>query len=194
MTTSRASVPRATIPIKLKNELLKLKDQGAYTLIASPKNYSLMTASSLQYLTKLKKKTGVYMSLNLPCRKITEQLKNSTDLNKILFIDGTGERKEVNEEVNENCLFIQGAKSLTELSLTLSEACKNKEVQFVFFDSIRTLLVYNSLENTEQFLYYLINHLRRFNILLILASVDEEKSNKLIPFLSQFCDKCIKMR
>ena len=66
-------------------------------------------------------------------------------------------------------------------------------IKFVFLDSVSTLLIYNNLETTERFVHYMINKIRNMGFFVVLISIDEEKSNKLIPILSQFCDKIIKI-
>lgn len=117
--------------------------------------------------------------------------KENIDTKRLLFIECTGQEQK--SKVN-NCVSLKSNQSLTELSLSISEACKNKKNQFIFFDSVSTLLIYNNLETTERFIHYIVNRIKNLGLFMVLISIDEEKSNKLLPILSQFCDKIIKIK
>jgi len=75
----------------------------------------------------------------------------------------------------------------------MTAACKNEKVKFIFFDSLTTLLIYHDLNTAERFIHYFLNKITNLNILMIVVSIDEEKSRKLMPILSQLCEKIIKI-
>lgn len=174
----------------LKRELGKIKtSKGIYIIISRPENYQLINEEIVSYLTKKLRLGGAYISLNKPSYEISKNLEEKKVLTKdILFIEGVEEDCKL-----KNCIPLQESKSLTELSLTISKICKSDTIKFIFLDSASTLLIYNSLEITERFMQYLINKIKNLGILLIIISVDEEKSNKLTPILAQFCDGYIKL-
>ncbi|MBU0460862.1 MAG: hypothetical protein KJ771_08725, partial [Nanoarchaeota archaeon] len=92
-----------------------------------------------------------------------------------------------------NCIFLGRNKSLTALSMAMTQASKQKEMKFMFFDSVTTLLIYNKLDSAERFIHYFINKVRNLEILMIIMSVEEDKTKKILPLLTQFCDGLIKV-
>lgn len=66
-------------------------------------------------------------------------------------------------------------------------------MEFIFFDSVTTLLIYNKQETVERFIHFFLNKIKNMNILMIIISVEEKKTNKIIPILDQFCDGCIRI-
>ena len=161
-----------------------------YVFISKPEDYKDANSIMMAYLATKKDMTGVYVTLNSPYREITRQMEaNRINTNKILFIDGTDEAG-----CNEiNCISLEGNKSLTALSLAMTQSCKNPTVQYLFFDSITTLLLYNDIETTQRFMHFLINKIQNLDIFMILICVEEEKSSKLMPFLSQILDGIVRL-
>ena len=177
---------------KVLAELKKMKiAQGAYTVISQPGDYLLVNNTILSYLTEELGLSGIYASLNKPCGILSRELKEEKiNTKKLFFIDGTGEK---NSQDIGNCIALQSSKSLTELSLAITEISKNKAAQFIFFDSLSTFLVYNSQEIVERFIHYIVTKSKNLGLFMVLLSVEEERSNKLIPLLTQICDGCIKI-
>lgn len=166
-----------------------LGKKGVYTVITKPENYLIANQEILHLLNQ--KFPGIYVTLNKSHCNIIEKIKKEkVDTSLILFIDN-------NEEGDgcgaENAIFIGRNKSLTALSLAISEAVKQKSLKFILFDSVTTLLVYHKLEETEQFMHFLINKVKNLDILMIIMAVNEGKTRKLIPILSQFCDELIEV-
>lgn len=158
--------------------------------VLKPEDYHETSVAILDYLTKKLRLSGIYVSLGSSCREVSKFLEeNKVNPKKLVFVDCACEgRTKV-----DNCMPLKGNRSLTELSLTISEACKDSANKFVFFDSMTNVLMYNSIETTERFMHFLINKIKSLGILFIIVSADEEKSNKLLPTMSQFCDNCVKI-
>ena len=177
---------------KVIAQLAKIKSKkGIYTFVSKPEDYLAVNNAICSSLTQNLKFSGIYVSLNNSCKEMLEKFdKEKIDTNKLLFIESTGQEQK--SRIN-SCISLKNNRSLTELSLSISEACKNKKNQFIFFDSVSTLLVYNNLETTEQFVHYMVNKIKNLGLFMVLISIEEEKSNKLLPILSQFCDKIIRI-
>ncbi len=182
----------SSVKKKVLAELAKIKTKkGVYTFISKPEDYTAANIVIISTLTKRLRLAGIYVTLNKPCSAVSKELeREKINLKQLLFIDGTGEEK---SKKISNCIYIQGNQSLTELSLAMTEAGRNKSTDFIFFDSLSTLLVYNSREITERFIHYIVNKGKSMNLFMVIISVEEERSNKLIPLLSQICDGCIKI-
>ncbi len=182
----------AQIRKKVVAQLAKIKStRGIYTFVSKPEDYLVVNKAIISYLTKNLKLCGVYVSLNNSCKTMLGMFdKEKINTQKILFIESTGQEQKSRVK---NCVSLNSNQSLTELSLSISEACKDDRIKFVFLDSVSTLLIYNTLETTERFIHYMVNKVRNMGFFVVLISIDEEKSNKLLPILSQFCDKVIKI-
>ncbi len=172
----------------------ELKDpKGICIILSKPEDYHSVNLMVLNHLTVKMKLCGIYGTLNMPYSSLSTLLeKNDMDISKLFFIDCTGERITKNIK-NGNCEYLKNPQSLTELSLMITELTNSGKFDFLFLDSISTLLIYNSLETTEKFAHYLINKIRILGLGGIIISLDDEKSNKIIPVISQFCDKCIRL-
>ena len=179
----------------LQNKLASVaKKKGIYVIISPPNKYKSVNATVLKYYTVKKKKNGIYVSLNKGYESVIENLKEKgVEISKLYFIDGITRTIDKEKEA-ENCTFVPNPGALTELSLGIATAAKTKKFDFLFLDSINTLLIYNDLKTTEKFTHYLTAMIRSANIGGILLSLDEESSNKLIQIITQFCDDSIDMR
>ncbi|MBI4440555.1 hypothetical protein HY639_00150 [Candidatus Woesearchaeota archaeon] len=58
---------------------------------------------------------------------------------------------------------------------------------------MNTLLVYNDTKVMERFIHFLVNKLRLFKMRGLIMVIDERKAAKILPILTQFCDKCVKI-
>lgn len=176
---------------KAISEISKIKSKnGIYTLVSNPEDYHVVNQEVIRFFTKKLNYSGIYIALNSSHCDLVRKFKSAKiNVNSLLFIDNVEEGKGCGAK---NAVFLGGSKSLTELSIAISEAAKNKAIKFVFFDSVTTLLIYNTLDITEKFVHYFTNKMRNLDInLVIIVAIKEQKTNKLLPILSQFCDKCI---
>ena len=175
---------------KVIKELAKLKkNKGVYAFLSKSEDYQVVNTEIMKYLTK--KNSGIYVTLNKTHCDLVEDLKNNKiDTDKILFIDNVEKDKGCGAN---NSLFLGGNQSLTALSMVMGKAAKQKEMKFMFFDSITTLLIYNKLDTAEKFIHYFINKVKNLEILMIIMSVEEEKTKKILPLLTQFCDGLVKI-
>ena len=179
----------------LQNKLASVaKKKGIYLIISPPNKYKSVNATVLKYYTVKKKKNGIYVSLNKGYESVIENLKEQgVEISRLYFIDGITRTIDKEKEA-KNCTFISNPGQLTELSLAITTAANTKKFDFLFLDSVNTLLIYNDLKTTEKFTHYLTARIRSSNIGGIILSLDEESSNKLIPIIIPFCDDSIDMR
>ncbi|MFA6048479.1 MAG: ATPase domain-containing protein [Candidatus Micrarchaeia archaeon] len=173
---------------KLATELSASRGKGGVFLIrCKPEDYRRAAIAAASVLTRKMGLSGAYVTLSRPFKKISEDLsENGADTAKIFFIDGSGS----GGRDSEKCKFLEG-ESLTELSLAISSALGSRNPDFYVIDSITTMLIYNDDETVQKFVHYLSSKVQNMGKLLVLISVEEEKSNRLVPALTQFCDKVI---
>ncbi len=130
----------------------------------------------------------LYISLNKSCLNILSELETeNVDTRNVFIVDATG--SESPKSKPKNCLFTDsGVRSLTELSIFITRAISSSECEFLFFDSLSTLTVFHSMEITEKFIHYLVSKLKQLDIGGVLFGIDDEKTDKIFPVMSQFCD------
>ncbi|MEK6809300.1 MAG: ATPase domain-containing protein [Nanoarchaeota archaeon] len=180
----------AKIKKKVETGLSKIDiKKGTYALISKSENYKQASLYTIQFLTE-KIGTGIYVTLNKPHCEIVKKLeREKVDTKDILFIDVVENEDKC---VADNCIFVAN-RSLTALSLAMTQACKQKAMKYLFFDSVTTLLIYEKFESVEKFIHFFLNKVKNVEILTIIIAVEEEKTNKIIPLLDQLCDETIRI-
>jgi len=176
---------------KILDELKKIsKTKGSYVFVSAPENYNDTRSFIARYLTSELNLHGVYVSLNKPTEQIVAEFsEKKVNVKNLHFIDSTGK----NADKDKRRFHISNNQSLTELSLVITYLTKTNNFDFLLFDSVSTLLMYNELSSVEKFVQFIINKMRNVGLTMITFSVDEENSNKLVSVISQFCDKVIKV-
>ena len=183
---------KSDINSKVLKELNPIKrEKGIYMFVSTPESYKSVSRTILyNILTKWKWK-GIYITLNTPYKQLLVDLKSHRiDISRLYFIDGISKTggKIIN---SDNCTFLEGPQSLTELSIAITTACNTKSFDFLFFDSLSTITMYNDLKTSEKFSQYIINKLRNLDINAIIISLNEKGSLEVISVVSQFCNKCV---
>ena len=181
----------AQIKKKVASELSKISSKGgAYTFISNAENYQSIGQEIIRFFTEKKRYYGIYVTLNKShCDTVKRLEEENINTKKILFIDNLEKEDGCRAK---NCIFL-GNKSLTALSLAMTEACKQKKMQFLFFDSITTLLIYEDLDTVKKFIHFFLNKVKNMDLLTVLMTVEEENTNKVLPLLEQFCDRLIRI-
>ena len=179
---------------KISEHIITLvKEKNVYLFCPCFEDYHIINKILLKELTIRYSLTGVYITLSQDYTTLQSHLKKKgIDVSKLYFIEGNI-RKNGKTSRTGSCTSIS-SNSLTELSLVITDTMNNGKFDFLFLDSISTLLMHNNIKTTELFIQYIISKLREYDLMGIFISLKEdEESNKLIPILSQFCDKCIKL-
>ena len=172
-----------------KKKLIELKEYVALATINS--KYANANIELIKYMTEEVKSPGVYVTLNKPFRTIESDLKNSKiDTRVIIFIDAVtktagGEIKKIDQ-----CLFIGSPENLSDISIAMDQAISSlkEKDKFLFFDSLNTLLLYNTAETVARFIHFLAGKMRIWKVKGIIISLEKKANKELIEELSQFCD------
>jgi archaellum biogenesis ATPase FlaH len=121
--------------------------------------------------------------------------KSKIDISRLYFIDAATKSGDFDSDnQSDNCTIIQGPGALTEISLAVTTAANTGKFQFLLFDSLSTLTVYNGLKTVEKFSTFLLSKIRNLNFSGIVLVLNEDVSNQLIPIVSQFCDYKIEVK
>jgi len=142
-------------------------------------------------LQKLAKTKGIYATLNKQYEVIKSELEEKKiDTDNILFIDGVSKKRNTPENAGK-VTYISGPESLTDLSIAITVATNTGNYKFLLLDSLTTLLIYNDAHNTQKFAHYLISKMSSYGMSMIILTLDEENSKKMLPILTPFCTKVI---
>ena len=170
------------------------KEKNIILVVSKSKDYFEKNTAVLKHLVNNLNLSGIYVTLNKGSKTIKAFLeKNKVDLSKLYFIDAASN---IGTDVppEKNITFIKhGQYALTEISLVISTLCNTRKYDFLFFDSLSTILIYHDLTTAEKFSHYLISKLKQNYISGIILSVSEGAAKDLIPSISQFCDKTIEL-
>lgn len=171
-------------------EVKNLKEFIALATV-SAKSYQKINIELIRHLTKTKNVPGVYVTLNKPFDIIKSVLEGKgVDTNMVIFIDAVTKTAGGKVSKTKNCLFIGNPENLSDISVAMDQAVRalpGKE-KFLFFDSLSTLLLYNSVETVVRFIHFLAGKMRVWKVKGIIISLERKADKDLIEELSQFCD------
>jgi hypothetical protein len=135
--------------------------------------------SACRFIASEKNSSAIWISTDTPYDKIKQKfseygfpLEQKSPRGGIYFLDMISHKAGVSRKKCDDCKYIQDPSNLTDLSLALNEALAKKKCGLVVLDSLNSLLVYNDLTKTLQFLRFLS------------ASVYEKKMTLLAYFVS----------
>jgi len=132
-----------------------------------------------------------YVSLNRPYNTLLDILADAgVDTSKFYFIDGITKTAELAEEC-ENCTFVSSAGALTELSLALANLLDERKFDFLLFDSLSTLLVYEEEVVVTKFVHSLMAKVRVSNCRGVFTCLKRDLDSVLIKDINMFADKVV---
>ncbi|MDO8628322.1 MAG: ATPase domain-containing protein [Nanoarchaeota archaeon] len=159
-------------------------------------SYNEANISIIKYLTTEQKIPGVYVTLNKPYTTVKQEL-SKAGINKdmVIFIDAITQTSGGKIEKTEDCLFIGSPDNLSDLSLSMDQAIMAvpSEQKFIFFDSLNTLLMYNSPATVAKFIHFLSGKMRVWKVRGIIVSLQKQSNKELVDELTQFCDITIEL-
>ena len=140
---------------------------------------------------------GVYVTLSKDYIELSNMFrKQGVDMGRLAFIDGVSQMYGIGAVDAPNVKYISGPISLDGIVAAITDIIPimKAEKKFVFFDSITTVLLYNSLERTLKFSEFLNTSLKRLEVAGVLVSVSEGFANDaLIKELTKVVNEVIKI-
>lgn len=175
----------------LEKGLGTLKPGQSLIIVTTDEKYFTVASMVLEYMTKKKKHSGVYVSISKPFEKVVNAVKN-VDWGKVLFLDGVSRSLRKKAPEGEGCVFLQGPTSLTEIGIYLTKASQKTELGFVIVDSVSSLLVYNKDATVLRFVQYLVAKTKNLELvgIVVVSKDDEEKA--VFKMLNDMSDKVIR--
>lgn len=178
---------------KIKEELKDLPENWIVLILTDAEKYLQVNTEVLKMLLSQDLK-GIYITINKPYKSMVEFFKKKgLPVEKLYFVDCVTEMIGGETKREESVIYIHPT-NLTGISIAVNELIQKIEGdKFLFIDSLTTLLIYNSTGSTEKFSHFMTNRIRLYNLKGLLLSLEEEMKEKLLPTLSKFTDKVIKI-
>jgi len=134
---------------------------------------------------------GLYITLNKPCAVLQGAFeKDGVAPGSLVYLDSitnTPERR------TESCQYLGRMRELTDLCIALAKMMsEEKEVKFVFVDSVSTLLIYNDSKSVARFCHSVTEKLRSMSLPAALVFVEMEEGKDVVAQMAQFCDAYVK--
>ena len=119
--------------------------------------------------------------------------KNGIDVKNIVFIDAISKTIKDVPDQTDGCYFCSYPGALTEISVTISK-CLGHNFEYLIFDSLTNLLIYQQKDPVAQFLSNLANKIRDSNTKAIFYVLSVKAQDELIKETEMFVDKVVEIR
>ena len=158
----------------------------------------LLTLENVNYKTGvlelLKSFSGdkvIYVVLNKSYAPVDRDFnKNGIDTQNFYYVNMA--RGEGKKEQSPKAYQLDSTSALTELSIVIDRLLK-EGYNYLLFDSITNLLVYNNADKTKKFMIDLTNKIKNSPSSGAYYALDSQVTKDLIKNLGQFVDKTIKI-
>jgi KaiC/GvpD/RAD55 family RecA-like ATPase len=146
----------------------------------------------LQILKKLKGNI-CYVTLNKTFDSLLENFKKSKiNTDNIIFIDAISKTVKQTPDQSEGVYYISSPSALTEISISIDRFLRHG-FDYLIFDSLTNLLVYESNAPVGKFVSSLINKIKGSKTKAIFYSLSGKEQDALINQVSMFVDNVIKI-
>jgi hypothetical protein len=178
---------------KLEEALKDLPDDYIIFLETSPENALELSMALVKYLSNRNDK-GIIVSANRPyANLVSVYTRNNIDMSKMFILDCISKSQNAAVAAN-NVEFIDNVSSLTDISLKINERLNGSEgKQFIFFDSVTTMLIHNKPYVFARFVHNVLTKMRLRGVGGILVSLVDNSNREIRAEIAQLCDKVIKI-
>jgi len=142
----------------------------------------------------LSDKKILYVTLNKTHESLIEIFKKSKiDVSNITYIDAISKTFKLEHPPTENCHFCSSPGSLTELSLLINKLLKGK-FDYLIFDSITSLLIYEKDKPVAKFISDIMNKLKSSETKAIFYALDVKEHESTLKECCMFADNAINLK
>jgi KaiC/GvpD/RAD55 family RecA-like ATPase len=144
----------------------------------------------LKSAKELSSNSIAYVTLNKTSDSLTELFKKKKiNTKKILFIDAISHtfKKTAN---SENSVYCSSPGSLTEISIAINKILK-KKFDYLIFDSISSLLIYEKKSPVSKFISSLVNKIKNSKTKAAFFALSSKDKSDIIKECSMFVDVVI---
>ncbi|MFH1256480.1 MAG: hypothetical protein V1494_04250 [Candidatus Diapherotrites archaeon] len=178
----------------VRDELEALPEEYTLLVVVTPKSYEVTISSFMDYFLNGKKLFGTYITTNKPFRKIMEKfLREGIKAENLFFIDCV--TREATDNSRASGVKVFSSQNVTEMTVVLDKVVKSKKIggEFIFLDSVSTLLVYNDEKTVEKFVHAMLERIYFWRTKGVFITVETSSNKQTIENLSLFFDKTIRI-
>jgi len=166
----------------------ELSTNQTILLIMSSTDYNKEIVNIVKNLSG---KNIVYVTLNKTQDSLLELFKkNKVNTKSIVFIDAISKTIKNVPDQSEGVYYVSSPGALTELSLVITKFIKH-EFDYLIFDSLTNLLVYESKAPVGKFVSSLVNKIKESKTKTIFYALSVKEQEALIKESGMFVDKVI---
>lgn len=167
----------------------EFKRNKIFLISLDSKDYREGQKKLLEFSTKNFEKT-CYVTVNDPYESIIDSLGTGKSSN-IFFIDCvTSTVKSVKPK--EDVTFVSSPHALTEISISIKNVLKGR-INFLIFDSVSTLLIYENPLTVLKFIHKLILTLRSLKLSVAFIILKKDIGNEVVKDLNMMTDKVLEV-
>jgi len=176
----------------MKLDIVKELEANKIILLLVPSlEYSDIVLADAKALSK--KNLG-YITLNKTFESLKEDfIKAKANIDNILFIDAISKTIKNVPDQAKGVYYLSAPNSLTEISLQISSLITHK-FDYIVFDSLTNLLIYQTKAPVAKFLSTIINKIRDSDTRAVFYCLDVREHEELIEEASMFVDKVVKLK
>ncbi len=179
---------------KLEKELESAPKNFIVQVESPSEEYNTVIDTSIEFLLKDKDaKKIIYVTLNKPVSMLLHGFEaKKIDSNRFFFIDGISGSSQRRESDDKKFVVLSGPTALTELSIEITKAKETGQFDYIFFDTISTLLIYNSPKRCLQFSYFLLTKLRDFELSGLIIYLKSDLEKEVFEGVAHLSDKVLR--
>ncbi|MFQ6081323.1 MAG: hypothetical protein ACE5OW_06620 [Candidatus Bathyarchaeia archaeon] len=184
--------------IDLKQRINSLTPNWVILLVVPGEQYFASNLNLLKTLIDELNLRGIYVTVNKPSSmlaKVFEQ--KGIEVDRLFFIDSVSKMAGICPEETENCIYTDAPSNLTSLQIAIGESIKKvggpNEEKFLLFDSLSTMLIYNTPDKVSKFSHLFITRLRKYGLNGVIICLEREQEQGFLDSISLFCDETIKI-
>ena len=166
----------------------ELSESQVILLVAPADKYNGIV---LQSARKLSKNTVCYVTLSKTfdsMKEMFQKKKISTD--NMVFIDAISKTMRRMPDQTDGCYFVSSPNALTELEIAVLKMQRHG-FEYLVFDSLSTLLIYQKNTPVAKFVSALANNSRKNNTKALFYAVKSSEQSQMVSEVSTVVDKVI---
>jgi KaiC/GvpD/RAD55 family RecA-like ATPase len=132
-----------------------------------------------------------YITLNKTSESIKELFtKSKVNLKNIMFVDAISKSFKKDMKSDEKSIYVSSPGALTELSIVINKLLKTNEFDYLIFDSITTMTVYETKDAVTRFVSSIVNKIKETKTRAVFYAIGERDNDPFTKKTCMFFDKC----
>lgn len=175
-----------------ENGIAGLPEDFICLVVTDSERYQETNLEILRYMTS-DPRNCIYVTMNKPYERLVHDLSVAgIDTNQMAFIDAVTLEVGGSPKEEANCIYLDTFANLTYLSIAINRLVSQLPGDdFLFLDSLSTLLLYNKMGDVARFFHFMSGRMRMWKTKGIFISIKKEEDELLFKQIAPFCDKVI---